>query len=372
MEASFKYIRLIAFLVVVFSGFYLKMDALCLVYWVALIAFFLFAYLKYKGWVQTEINSAIILASLFCGYVLVSHFFHGLNSSFLNVVFSVLYFILTYEILINVATNDIIGYCKKLFWVSILLLVAEAIWRFSHPVLEQPSFYKFKFNSIMYMDSNFVAVFVMSLYFFALYLQENHNLNLKKERITLVVLLGLTLSRATIMVTAICAILFTKRISWKWKRIIILIGGTVTVLLLLVMLGDESNEMRLYIIKQAISFYLERATISQKAFGIGFGRTADYVGFGSHLFFITYLLESGAVGLALLTIFWAVLLKKSNFRIGYVMIPFLITGFSMTPHFVPYIYCAYAIIIVLENRVGGTNEKNTVSITKRGRRPRDE
>ncbi len=364
------YRMLSGFLVVAFSGFYLKIGIFSPVYWTALLGLIFFAYMIFAGKTFVLVNDVVIATLAFMGYVLLSQLPRGTNGSLLNVLFSAFYFLLTYEILLSSKKESVLLFCKYLIWISIVLLLVELGWRFTHPALEQPSFYKFKFNSIMYLDSNFVAVFAMCLFFLALYLHENHNVELKKEMIALLILIVLTFSRASILVVAACTILFTKRIPRKWKQMIVVVGCVAAAVLLRIMLNDDSNQMRFYIVQVAIDFYANQSTLAQKLFGIGFGQTQNYIGYGPHLLFITYLLEAGLVGLILLIGYWFVLLKRSRYKAGYVMIPFLIVGFSMAPHFIPYQYCAYAVIMVLESKVecNGTSLKksNPHMVFKRG------
>ena len=343
------------YLVIVFCGFYLKITDFNPLYISFILSFAIFIYLFLSRRIKITIPKVLYLGLLYILYILVISTIRGFTSSVFNVLISVTYFIFTYVILSNDTPDKIVFYIKCLLKVSIALLLIEAIARFLLASPEAHGIYMFKFNSIMYQDSNYVAIFIMSLYFLAFYLNEKKYVKLTKYLIVLLILLIATFSRATILTTVFFSILFTSKISRKHKLFIFLFGGIVGAIIVAKILGDESNEMRFYIINRAVDFYFNESSLLDKLFGIGFGRSQEYISFGPHLFIVMNLLESGIVGFIILIILWIKILLDSSFACKYIMFPFLISGFAMSPHLITYLYCGFAMIILLEknNKING-------------------
>ena len=338
------------FLIVVFCGFYLRSVVWNPIYISFIVGVLLYCINLLKRMNRIICDKAVQWSLAYIGYILLSQPIHGITSSMFNVLLSVVYFMLAYNLLVSDEKENIINYSKWFLRVSILLLIVEAVYRYLTPVHGQVGIYQYKLTSIMYTDSNFVAMFVMSLIFFALYLHEKNYAKLGIYILSLFALLLATLSRAAIITTIVFILVFTKKVSRKWKSIFFVLGGIAALIVLSNMLGDESNQTRFLIIDQAFDFYFNRASFFEKLFGVGFGRAQEYIGYGTHLFIITQLIESGLVGFVLLGFYWVAILRYSKLACKYIIYPFLLAGFAMGPHLITYIYCELAIILILETK----------------------
>ena len=122
---------------------------------------------------------------------------------------------------------------------------------------------------------------------------------------------------------------------------------------------DASFATKFHIVYATIS-YIQTSSLMKILFGVGLGNSINSLGIGAHNFFIVYFIETGLFGLILICTFWWILLKRSQYKIGIVLFPFLISGLSFAPIIVPYLYSIAATILVLQSRK--LSEPNT-SIT---------
>lgn len=114
-------------------------------------------------------------------------------------------------------------------------------------------------------------------------------------------------------------------------------------------ISDGSFMSKIYIVDQTWSF-LKSTSLTNVLFGIGFGNTFQYLGIGAHNFVITYLLESGLIGLTFIFLLWWKILRYTKFRAAVIMVPFLVNGMSLASHAIPYLYCVFAIVYTLEKK----------------------
>lgn len=288
-----------------------------------------------------------------------------------NMMLSITTFITLIVYLPNINATDILKIAKRFINASIVLLIIEAIYRITNPsqdylatlVLQgkeidffEGLFYAYKMNSFMFMDSNFVGLVIIVVYFLAFYLRKIFKEIYRYQLIVLSILALLTFSRAAIFSMILFWLIF-RYMSSEQKSAIYYIRLVVVLLLAIFFIfiflsyyqNDGSLISKFYILEQALLFE-ENATIWQMLFGIGFGNAVYFLNIGAHNFILTFLVESGIVGLVFLLLFWIHLLKNTNFAVGYIMLPFLTCGLSLTSHAVPYLYVAYAIIFILSNK----------------------
>lgn len=354
---------LILFLIIPFSGFYITKLPLSPIYFFIMFGLYLYAiFILISS--KIRVDNIILLAFTSLCYFLFSQLIFGepIINTFLNVIFSILVFIVVYTLLPTISSKNIIRLSKYLIYFSLPLLIIEAIYRIKYPSLEKIQllqdagredimFYIYKFNSIMYQDSNFVAMFILSLFFFWIYL--NNYLNKKEYLISflLMILLFATISRAAIISMFLFLIFYYyKEKIYRYRRIIfifmIFMIPMFYILLLNISKIDDSFASKFGIINKTFEYFFNTNLIDQ-FFGVGFGNAIDM---GSHNFLITNLIEGGIIGLILMTVFWGYLVLKTKYKIGIVMFPFLIAGLSFASLAIPYLYVIFAIILVLESR----------------------
>jgi len=206
----------------------------------------------------------------------------------------------------------------------------------------------------MYQDSNFVGLFILSLFFFLLYIKQ---FTFKKYYLSfamLTILLLTTISRASILTLFLFVILyFNRKIIYKYRIFIfiflIILAFTLFPILLEYRTIDDSFSTKFGIFDKTIE-YISNASVINLLFGVGFGNAVEVLNVGAHNFFVTYIVESGFIGLVLIVILWTYILLKTKFKAGIVMLPFLFNGMSLASGAIPYLYAIFAVILILEKR----------------------
>lgn len=343
------------FLAIVFCGFYLKTVLISPIYISAILSviFILLSFFRMKQ-LTVNIDDTILLAVGWIIYLVITQSIYQKNSAFYNLLFSIMYYILSMQITNYLSQKKIICYSKYMLDFSILLLMAEAILRITNPVIKATeiapnAFYRFKYNSIMYQDSNYVGVFILVLFFLIVYLEAEHAICLRKEKMCYLILGILTFSRSIIIVILLFDLLFNKKINKFYKSIAVFFASIFGIYWgLSYVLNDGSFISKIDIIKWAWNFYVETAQIYTQLFGYGLGHSIYYIGIGSHNVFVTYILETGIIGFMFFVIFLQRIFEHTRMKAYYIILPFLIAGFSFTSHFNPFLYCVFSIIISLE------------------------
>lgn len=350
--------------IIPFSGFYITKLSLSPVYVFTLFGIFLSIIQIFKS-CKIRLSKVTFLAFVLLIYFsLFQHFFSTPNiSAYINFNFSIVVFIFSYLVLNQNHTNKITKVSEKLIFFSLPLLIFEAYYRLSNPVFfvdfaekgrEDLFFYYFKINSIMYQDSNFVGLFILSLFFFLLYIKQ---FTFKKYYLSfamLTILLLTTISRASILTMFLFVILyFNKKIIYKYRIFVfiflIILAFTLFPILLEYRTIDDSFSTKFGIFDATIE-YISNASVINLLFGVGFGNAVAVLNVGAHNFFVTYIVESGFIGLVLIVILWTYILLKTKFKAGIVMLPFLFNGISLASGAIPYLYAIFAVILILEKR----------------------
>lgn len=352
------------FFIIPFSGYYITKLPLSPIYFFILFGSYLSAIMIFLS-KSIKCDKIIILIILFLIYLLITQLVLTTPniSAFVNFIFSLVVFLVVYLILYKTSQSVIINLSEKLVYFSLPLLIYEAYYRISNPVFfvdfkaegrEELEFYYFKINSIMYQDSNFVGIFILSLFFFLLYIKRYTNKNYYKSFFILFFLVFLTLSRASILSLLIFLILYKFRaFFYKYKKItfittISLISCIIPILLKYRKI-DDSFSTKFGIFERTFE-YFTNTTVFNQLFGVGFGNAYEVLEIGAHNFFVIYLVESGLIGLTFILIIWTYFLIKSKYKIGIVMFPFLLNGMSLASGAIPYLYVMFAVILVLESR----------------------
>lgn len=361
-KLSLNYIAL--FLIIPFSGYYITKLPLSPIYFFILIGSYLSALIIFSSQ-SIRFDKIMILVSLFLIYLLTSQLIFGVPnvSAFLNFIFSLIVFLVVSIILNKTSSKTIINLSEKLIYFSLPLLMYEAYYRISNPVFfvdfaekgrEDLAFYYFKINSIMYQDSNFVAIFILSLFFFLLYIKQLTDKRYYKSFIFMFILIVATLSRASIISLIFFLILYRFRsFFYMYKKIVFFLSIGLIAILTPILLAnrtlDDSFSTKFGIFERTFEYWTT-TTIVNQFFGVGFGNAYEVLEIGAHNFFVTYLVESGLLGLAFVLIIWMSVLIKTRYKAGIVMFPFLLNGMSMASGAIPYLYVIFAVILTLESR----------------------
>jgi hypothetical protein len=218
--------------------------------------------------------------------------------------------------------------------------------------------YMFKYNSIMYPDSNFVGVQVCLTYFFTVYLYKENLLVhwAKNLRYVLFVLVILSTSRSAIITMVFYTLIFNKisfpfklskkQIIWLLSIVVSLVLASVFILSLIK--NDESFNSKFMILYLAVDF-IKEIPLTSFLFGIGMGNTFSFIGIGAHNLLVTLTLETGLIGLTLFIVSLYFSIKKTKGKALYVVLPLLTMGFSFVSLALPFLFAFLAIIYVVEN-----------------------
>lgn len=371
---NFKVNTVVISLIACFSGFYIIHLPVSPVYiFTSLGAFILFC--CFMSGYRLTFNSLQFLLISFVLYILGIHAFRDIQiSSFINMVFSLAVFILLLMTGNKINLLKLYNLGERIVLFVIPLLIFESYYRISNPVFyadfeamgkESLVFYFYKMNSIMFPDSNFVAMVILSCITFIFYMQTKTKKKYFLVKSILTILCILTFSRAAIASAIIFWIGFILRKQlFKYRKIFIPLGLISVIIiypiLLEISMHDESFASKFEIIQSSISF-LKIATLQEILFGVGLGNTVKYLGIGAHNIFVFYLIETGVIGLLfkISILFYIAYITKQKASI--MIIPFLINGMSLTSPAIAYFYAMLAFIVLIECRKNLDDQKFSIS-----------
>ncbi|QXM06681.1 hypothetical protein [Crassaminicella indica] len=355
----------------VFSGFFLTQIVPISPFHISLVTgIYLFLLIMIK-------KQSLIKECLIVQVMLTSIYFFGeqlLVEGDLKVTISILYSLIYLPIGIILLYKEnyfnILKISNRFINWSLMLLIIECFYRLSNPNSSYISavkaqgnsqyiFYAYKFNSIMYNDSNFVAIFILCVFFFTLYLNKYHNVKYRFQLASLFILCILTLGRASITSLVFCLLLFQIIDKMKKYRINYLIVSMFIIMVIIggIVLGYFSFSQDSSFISKFQILYLAFKNVNSWGvkdllLGVGFNNAPKILNISAHNFLLVYFFESGVIGLSLILFLIYVITIKTNYRGLYIILPFLISGMSFAPYAIPYFYAILGAIYVLENRKG--------------------
>jgi hypothetical protein len=382
MRISLDY--LISFLMLIASGLYLSgITPLSPIYFIFGIAIIFYCF---KLLLHFEIhmnglaffNLFICVVSVFVQLIVIPN---TRVPNTIGLALPYLFYFICFQSLNTLTKKEIMNLCAYMLSAHVILFSIDAIIRLANPNIYATNIYSghtretglaymFKYNSIMYPDSNFVGVQVCLTYFFTLYLiKENLLVSWAKNlRYMLFVLVILSTSRSAIITMVLYTLIFNK-ISFPFqitkKQILWLVGIIVFLLLSSVFIlslikNDVSFNSKFMILYLAVDF-LKSIPISSIFFGIGMGNTFSFIGIGAHNLLVTLTLETGLFGLSLFILSMYFSIKKTNGKALYVLFPLFTMGFSFVSLALPFLFTFLAIIYVVENNK--LNETTSISST---------
>lgn len=274
-----------------------------------------------------------------------------------------------------------------MLFVSVFVFIFEAYYRFSNPVVggteliegqvrEGATFYMFKMNSLMYNNSNgvamhltFLVALILSLLMISTKMSYFNNKQLRYLVIYLIIFLVLTvmtLSRAAMLTEVLLLLLF---ITIRFKRVFkfniiflpiisfIFIVGYVS----RIEINDVSFSTKLEILNNLL-VYLRDASIWQ----ILFGNELNYYGlifngfkgYYGHTHYFDLIFTGGFV----FSILYLVMLLVVSNQIGkysvFFLLAFFILGFSNIRLFGHYLFYVMALLCLYSSKVGRYEVKN--------------
>lgn len=314
---------------------------------------------------RQQTNELVVLVFSFLVYLLISC---AITGNFNDVFFYINYFF--YNHFVFIIALFYLQHCnlyqlkriiKLLFIFSTIIFFIDFIWRVTHSINQFKgllAFYNFKFNSLMFLDSNWPGFMSMLVFSLLVYLADNKLITNKKYLWISFVSVLLTLSRAAI-VCCIIVILFSKfiKLSKKLRIYISFVGIPIVfagMIYILTNLLDSSFLSKLELLK-GMYYYLTHFGINNLLFGNYPDANHDNVIFmntwiGGHLYMTRYI-DFGFMACFFEFFFLLVIMIFTKFKSLYLVIPFFIAGLSFCPWNVPYFYIELAIIYVIENKL---------------------
>ncbi|WP_370598284.1 hypothetical protein NMD15_00550 [Plesiomonas shigelloides] len=270
---------------------------------------------------------------------------------------SVLNFSLSWSMLIvgfclsyGLSFDSIDSIFSRIGWFSVFYALLDAVWRFLHPDLSQifdgnALFYRFKSNSLMFEDSNFVGVMLVCVNSMLLVICELKN----KKNIYLLGMLFmaiiLTFSRASIM-----AALFTYGVMFFYNsrrsiKFFTLISGVMLSFYFFSLLyADGSFRSKFYIIDSFESVFYTFDFI-RKLIGVGLGNTFEFLGIGAHSIVVVGFFELGAFCFLIYLLIVLLLISLCGISQVYLFVPYLLNGFSLTSTSVPILFLSSGVVL---------------------------
>lgn len=224
------------------------------------------------------------------------------------------------------------------------------------------TFYMYKFNSVMYQDSNFVAMWLLVVAVLAF---EHLGFARAGKRITLLCgLVGLTICRSAIIFLAayILAKLIRRYVPVRGLRVLLYTAGGAVGFLLLIHLvtNDDSFQSKITIFTLVTANYF--SVIDLQTFLFGFGMSNSLLlldGIAAHNFIVELLIDAGAIGVGY-TMFSMFFLASLCGRAGYTIVwIFLLAGMSFAPVTTPYLYVILSMLAFLKATAIPATEINT-------------
>jgi hypothetical protein len=345
--------KFIANLLIPFSGFYCNrfIDPVDVVF--VLCVFLSLTYIMLRG--KLFVESTILLVTGFVGYLcLTQPLIGGKLSTTANVLLSLLYFVITVILTLRLDIQDIISLSNRFIFISMVLLIVDCVLRLTHPAYSFDDYRRYKMGGFLYQDSNFVGTFIVVLFFLAYFL---HTYGYSKQRLSLILLFCLaicTFSRASILTIILFYFTFRYLRNLSMKTLIpaILTGGIIIGLVLIYnkfFFTKDSIALKFLIITRSRDFWWG-SPLMTKLIGVGFANTYSKIGIGSHNIIVTYLMESGVIGVAFLLILWWIIVLKTRFKALLILLPFGFNAMSLAGHGVPYLYCVLGLLYVIHKK----------------------
>lgn len=280
----------------------------------------------------------------------------------IGMFFNAILTILIFPILIFILYNHGKKGLNFFLWISVFFLSIEALYRISNPIYyyteqiysEADWFYPYKFNSIMFMDSNFVALHIFCLLIISL------NFGNRKINTMLFILMLLTFSRSGIL-GAILAFMYHFVDHSLYSKIIKPLFFSAIVILFIYLLinlnfiVDGSFQSKFYILSEVLNYADINFGFKEYVWGVGLGNTYDLIGIGAHNIFVTLFFETGFLGFIIYFIYLCYFIRcahdrKTRKNLLSFFVIFLIMGFSLGLYLFPIMSLTIACLLILSKR----------------------
>lgn len=290
-----------------------------------------------------------------------------LSGAYVNLVLGVLCFCVTMDILHRQNALISLKIINVGIVIAILLILIDTYVRIAYPIIDYDAlshyiaqgteFYIYKFNSVLFADSNSVAFMCLSFQFLSLIL---YTLYKRKKYFCYTLILGilslLTFSRSALIANAIGVLYYLNR-KFLYKHRGAIIASLILILFLIVFLynDDESFTTKIYIYKSLLQSFYDN-NIMTILFGVGLSNFFYQYNIAAHSLYVTMFAELGFFfGIIAFYLLYRTFVK-SEYTAAY-LIPLLVCGISFFPYVgLPFMYMNCAIVCWL------TDQKNAKNI----------
>lgn len=318
------------------------------IYIVTPVIYFVFL-LKMKNYSFYKEDSAVIIIIIITALytILYQPFLMSNIGMYLNTIISLINVLVIYFTARNLSESEFEDTLYTFLKISIFILIFELIYRIINPIYIEDILlakkdlfiYPYKRNSIMFVDSNYTAILILTL----ISLFHINLINIKKYKytyISLLILLLLTFSRSAIFVYIfICITLqLNKLISFsKHKNFNRSITFLICILLLFLTtllfdkqnISDGSFQSKFKLLNLMYEISNEKGIIFS-LFGGGIGNSHNIIGMGAHNILVLLYFEYGFIFFIflLLILLFSVFKEKNNLYIFWFI--FFINGMSLS------------------------------------------
>lgn len=345
------------YLIVPFCGFYTVKIGISPIYFTFLLSLSFIFIGSIQGFRRARVNLVVLTSVLMISYSIIIfmlswRFDSSFFSAWVNLIFSLVYFLVVSFVLNNASKNNVIISVKLTLALSIIILTIELVYRLFHPVQpedwtvirEDIGWYMYKTSSFMYPDSNSVGLFIACLIAFIIGMPVEESYCFRKYLIPLFFLLLGTLSRSSIF-AAIFAITWCYLSSSKTKFLLIVVLSILGIGITYSLVQNDESFLSKFWIASLVLDYLHQTDILQLMIGVGPGNTEKYLGVGAHLFPFLLLIETGAIGTFLISLLWFSIWRELRRHGTPIFMVFFVNGLSFSTFAIPWFYTMLAVLI---------------------------
>ena len=321
--------------------------------------------LAYKTNVYFDFD--ILAAIILLIYIILTQYSYIQYGEFINIFIGLLAYIFFRMLKNRLSFEDLINIFTYMLIISIIVLTLDSIYRLTHPGAashealmvmssnENLVMYLYKFNSLLFADSNTTALVSLILYFSVITL-ERKKVQLKYSKfmkIALSLLIVFSLSRAAI-IAWIIGIIYVKVQSQKILYKMILFTPILLLSLFIPYYLDTlfSNDISFnskFMILDLVYNKLSNSSLNTLFFGVGFGQAISSLGIYTHLLLVTITFEMGFIGLFIYILFITIYILKFGVTIW---LPVLITSLSFFTYVgAPFLFIPLALTANINEKI---------------------
>ncbi|GHV72551.1 polymerase [Bacteroidia bacterium] len=251
-------------------------------------------------------------------------------------------------------TEKFIRYTVYLFIIEALIRYGVSIYKIMEGTNYYQGFYRFKFYSPIYVETNGLSIHLISMFFFVLWWAQHTGQNMRFYLISLFVLVVLCLSRTSIISVPVGLVYFFLAKRYSWKNLLIAFGligclaGFCALFFLESLVNDPSFQSKYQILYAAID-YFQHIDLLTFLFGIGFTLSNNVLDIYAHNYFLVYLIESGLFGLLIFVWILWLFIRKTNGLALIVILPLAVQILSSAITYVPFLYTILPLILIFSN-----------------------